>query len=82
MISHMAFSVVITNSSCGSTKNRHTSVIQITHSITQFGMAVGKIYHTLRGVASQFETSGDFGSLHISSLFLSLIIIIKRKLYR
>ena len=82
----MAFPLVITNSSCDSMKNRHTSIFHfsdtltylITHSITQLGMVVGKKYITPKRETCQFETFGHFESLHISSLLL--VIIIKRKL--
>ena len=46
----MAFPLVITNSSCGSMKSKHTSTFHfcdtltylITHSITQLGIVVGE----------------------------------------
>ena len=51
----------------------------ITHSIIQLGMVVEKKISHLKGDMS-ISNIWYFGSLYISSLCLSLVVIIKRKL--
>ena len=75
-----AFPLVITNSSCGSMKNRHTLTFYfsdtltflITHSIIQLGIVVGKNISHLKGRQVNLK---PFGILdHYTIWFASVII--------